>query len=223
MTLPYSTRLTMPLTISPMRSLNSSILPVALGLAHLLHDHLLGRLRGDAAEFDRRQRRRRWCRRPARPGCAARASSRLIWFDGVLDRLDHQHVARQPQLAGLGVDLGADVGLGCRSASAPPSGSRPPSRRSRSPRSIDFSRATASAICSSSSRLALTAIAQSPSCWAAVPACAGVARWNGSGRWDVAARFSRCWFGSSSRRRRFALPFARPACRAGAIRRSARR
>src|SRR5712664_4538567 len=25
------------------------ILPVALGLAHLLHDHLLGRLRGDAA------------------------------------------------------------------------------------------------------------------------------------------------------------------------------
>ena len=32
------------------------ILPVALGLAHLLHDHLLGRLRGDAAVFQRRQR-----------------------------------------------------------------------------------------------------------------------------------------------------------------------
>src|SRR6202043_4146546 len=31
------------------------ILPVALGLAHLLHDHLLGRLRGDAAIFQRRQ------------------------------------------------------------------------------------------------------------------------------------------------------------------------
>ena len=32
------------------------ILAVALGLAHLLHDHLLGRLRGDAAVFERRQR-----------------------------------------------------------------------------------------------------------------------------------------------------------------------
>ena len=32
------------------------VLPVALGLAHLLHDHLLGRLRGDAAVFQRRQR-----------------------------------------------------------------------------------------------------------------------------------------------------------------------
>ena len=32
------------------------VLAVALGLAHLLHDHLLGRLRGDAAEIDRRQR-----------------------------------------------------------------------------------------------------------------------------------------------------------------------
>ena len=31
------------------------ILPVALGVAHLLHDHLLGRLRGDAAVFERRQ------------------------------------------------------------------------------------------------------------------------------------------------------------------------
>ena len=30
-------------------------LAVALGLAHLLHDHLLGRLRGDAAELHRRQ------------------------------------------------------------------------------------------------------------------------------------------------------------------------
>src|SRR5262252_9505750 len=31
------------------------ILPVALGLAYLLHDHLLGRLRGNAAIFQRRQ------------------------------------------------------------------------------------------------------------------------------------------------------------------------
>ena len=32
------------------------VLPVALGFAHLLHDHLFGRLRGDAAVFERRQR-----------------------------------------------------------------------------------------------------------------------------------------------------------------------
>ena len=32
------------------------VLAVALGLAHLLHDHLLGRLGGDAAEIHRRQR-----------------------------------------------------------------------------------------------------------------------------------------------------------------------
>src|ERR1700761_3381485 len=31
------------------------VLPVALGLAHLLHDHLLGGLGGDAAIFQRRQ------------------------------------------------------------------------------------------------------------------------------------------------------------------------
>ena len=34
------------------------VLPLALGVAHLLDDHLLGGLRGDAAEIDRRQRRR---------------------------------------------------------------------------------------------------------------------------------------------------------------------
>ena len=32
------------------------VLALALGLAHLLHDHLLGVLRGDAAEIERRQR-----------------------------------------------------------------------------------------------------------------------------------------------------------------------
>ena len=51
----------------------------------------------------------------ASPTCAAglrrRASSRLIWLDVVLDLVDHQQVAREPQLAGLGVDLGVDVGL----------------------------------------------------------------------------------------------------------------
>ncbi len=42
------------------------------------------------------------------------------------------------------------------------------------PRSIDFSRATASAICNSSSRLALTAIGQSPSFWAMRRPFAGI-------------------------------------------------
>ena len=32
------------------------VLPLALVFAHALHDHLLGGLRGDAAEIDRRQR-----------------------------------------------------------------------------------------------------------------------------------------------------------------------
>ena len=38
------------------RSLNSSILALALGVADLLEDDLLGGLGGDAAEFDRGQR-----------------------------------------------------------------------------------------------------------------------------------------------------------------------
>ena len=50
------------------------------------------------------------------PTCAAGlrflASSSADLVGRVLDGLDHQHVARQPQLAGLGVDLGVDVGLG---------------------------------------------------------------------------------------------------------------
>ena len=87
------------------------VLAVALGLAHLLHDHLLGRLRGDAAVFERRQR--------VGDGVADLrgriALARVLEADlvrRVLDRLDHQHVAREPQLAGLRVDLGVHVGLG---------------------------------------------------------------------------------------------------------------
>ena len=56
MRLPYSVRFTTPLMISPTRSLNSSYCLLALVFAHALHDHLLGGLRGDAAEIDRRQR-----------------------------------------------------------------------------------------------------------------------------------------------------------------------
>ena len=76
------------------------VLPVALGLAHLLHDDLLGRLRGDAAVFERRQR--------IGDGVAdlrgGMAAARLVEADlrrGIFDGLHHQHVARQVQLAAL--------------------------------------------------------------------------------------------------------------------------
>ena len=45
------------------------------------------------------------------PGLARCASISEIWFGRILDLLDHQHVARQPQFALLGVDLGVHVGL----------------------------------------------------------------------------------------------------------------
>ncbi len=87
------------------------VLAVALGLTHLLHDHLLGRLRGDAPIFERRQR--------IGDGVAhlrgGMALARVLDGDligGVLDRLHHQHVAGQPQVAGLRLDLGMHVGLG---------------------------------------------------------------------------------------------------------------
>ena len=110
MTLPYSTRLTVPLTISPMRSLYSSILPVALGLAHLLHDDLLGRLRGDAAEIHRRQLLGDEVAEFGVGVALARRGQRDL-AAVVLDRLDHFHQPLQLHLAGVGVDVGADVGL----------------------------------------------------------------------------------------------------------------
>ena len=86
------------------------VLPVALGLAHLLHDHLLGRLRGDAAVFERRQR--------VGDGVAdlrgRMAPARIFEADldrRIFDRLDHQHVARQMQFAAFRIDLGAHFGL----------------------------------------------------------------------------------------------------------------
>ena len=86
------------------------VLAVALGLAHFLHDHLLGGLGRDAAEFERGQR--------VGDGVAD-LGGRIVPPRGlqlnlgrrVLHRFDHQHMARQPQLAGLGVDLGMHVGL----------------------------------------------------------------------------------------------------------------
>ena len=89
------------------------VLAVALGLAHLLDDDLLCRLRGDAAEVEGRQRlgdgiadlRRRVALARLGEGDLARV---------VLDRVvvDDEEVAGEPELAGLRVDLGVDVGLG---------------------------------------------------------------------------------------------------------------
>ena len=86
------------------------VLPVALGLAHLLHDHLLGGLRGDAAVFQRRQQ--------VGDGVAHLRGGMTLArvLDGdligrVLDLIHHQHVAREPEIAGLRFDLGMDVGL----------------------------------------------------------------------------------------------------------------
>ena len=84
------------------------VLPAALGLAHLLDDDLLGGLRRDAAEIDRRQRiddeiadllfR-------IDPGGMLRRDLRAL----VLDFLGDLAIARQQDLAVVAVDRGADV------------------------------------------------------------------------------------------------------------------
>ena len=96
-----------------------AVLALALGLANLVIDHLLGRLRGDAAELDRRQR-----------------LVVLLADDGIrigllghidhdvgrgIERarlgiehavIDHRHDALQRHLAGFLIDRGADIVLG---------------------------------------------------------------------------------------------------------------
>ena len=93
-----------------MRSLIFVILTVALGLAHLLHDHLLGRLGGDAAEVERGQGVgdgvAHLRRRIVAPGAVQSDLG-----GRVLHLVHHQQVAGQTQLAGLGVDVGVDVRL----------------------------------------------------------------------------------------------------------------
>ena len=89
------------------------VLPVALGVAHFLDDDLLGRLRRDAAEIERRQGLGDGV--AFLGGRVALARFRQGDLAGiVLERrvVDHQQVARQAELAGLAVDLGVDVGLG---------------------------------------------------------------------------------------------------------------
>ena len=89
------------------------VLAVALGVAHLLHDDLLGRLRRDAAEIEGRQGLGDGVADLGRRVALARLRQGDL-AGIVLDRrvVDHEQVARQAQLAGLAVDLGVDVGLG---------------------------------------------------------------------------------------------------------------
>ena len=85
-------------------------MPIALGLAHLLHDDLLGRLRGNAPIFERRQRIGDGVA-DLRGGVTPAGVIEADLGRRVLHGIDHQHVARQMKFAALGVDLGADLGL----------------------------------------------------------------------------------------------------------------
>ena len=84
---------------------------LALGIAHLLHDHLLGRLGGDAPEFDRRQR---LGQEVADLGGRV-LGQRLLQRDlaaGLLDFFDDFQQPPQPQLARARIDFGLDFGFG---------------------------------------------------------------------------------------------------------------
>src|SRR5690606_17296435 len=85
-------------------------LAVTLGLAHLLHDDLLGRLRGDAAEIHRRQLLGDEVA-DLGVGIALARRGQGDLAAVVLDLLNHFHKALQLHLAGVRVDVGADVGL----------------------------------------------------------------------------------------------------------------
>ena len=66
------------------------VLALALGVAHALHDHLLGGLGGDAAEIDRRQGIDDELARASASGLCLRASSSVICVGLVLDGLGHR-------------------------------------------------------------------------------------------------------------------------------------
>ena len=85
---------------------------LALGIAHLLHDHLLGRLGGDAAELDRRQRLGdEVAELGGGVACSAHACSSICAAGSSTVSTTSSRRHRR-SLAGLGVDLGADLGLG---------------------------------------------------------------------------------------------------------------
>jgi hypothetical protein len=97
--------------ISPGAVLELLILPLALGIADLLEDHLLGGLGGDPAELDRRQRIDDEVA-DRRALLSFWAPLRSILLEMVLGLFDDFEHAPQAQLAGLCVELGADVVLG---------------------------------------------------------------------------------------------------------------
>ena len=87
------------------------MLALALGVADLLEDDLLGGLRGDAAEFDRGQR---IDDEVADRGVLLELL-RALQFDlleMIVGFLDHFEHAPQAQVAGGGIELGANVILG---------------------------------------------------------------------------------------------------------------
>src|SRR5690606_15820328 len=86
------------------------VLPVALGLAHLLHDDLLGRLGGNAAIIDLRQLFGDGVA-DLRVGLAQACRVERDLRRRILDLLDHFQQPLQLDLAGAGIDLGADIGL----------------------------------------------------------------------------------------------------------------
>src|SRR5690606_20209158 len=86
------------------------VVPVALGLAHRLHDHLLGRLRGDTAEI---HRRKLLGDEVADLGVGV-APARLLKRNlarRLSDIFHHLHQALELYLARLRIDVGADVRL----------------------------------------------------------------------------------------------------------------
>src|SRR3954451_10547715 len=89
------------------------VLAVALGLAHLLDDDLLCRLGGDAAEVEGWQRLGDGIADMRRRVALARLGERDL-ARVVLDRVvvDDEEEAGEPELPGLRVELGVDVGLG---------------------------------------------------------------------------------------------------------------
>src|SRR5690606_29289689 len=86
------------------------VLALALGLAHLLHDHLLGALRRDAAEIDRRQRLQDAVADLRRRIALARVLQRALRRRSG-DLVGHLQLAIQADLAGLAVDFGDDLVL----------------------------------------------------------------------------------------------------------------
>ena len=87
------------------------MLALALGVADLLEDHLLGGLRGDPAEFDRGQRVDDEVAHLSvlLELLSALQVDLLEMILGLFDDFEH---APQAEVAGLGIELGADVVLG---------------------------------------------------------------------------------------------------------------